>query len=277
MQPWAQWALAELSGNPDAVEPMLAVFLKMASRTVPGRWGMQVSREIETGRSWIDGWGLEPAAFGWPPARGAILHLNGEWSSLVRDQEADDAFPAVLAHVQAWVRIALNRAIDALGDAVLQCNTDSALIAGTVSPAALAALATLTAPLALRVKATVDDVEITSPQHLTLDGQRAYAGIPHSAVKLAPDVYQFWTWPKLRGQLQRGDPRGYVRELRVVQLGEVPVTRHAYQDGCCEPPEARWSPSGGNEVLGVNPFGCAAHGAPARLVQHRALAGTAVN
>jgi hypothetical protein len=275
MQPWAQWALATLSGNPDAVEPMLAVFLKMASRTVPGRWGMQISRELEQGRSWVDGWGLEPAAFGWPPQRGAILHLNGAWQSLVRDQEADDAFPAVLAHVQSWVRLMLGRAIDALAPAVLQCNTDSILIAARQLSVSLLELAQRTAPLALRVKATFDDVEIRSPQHLRLDGTRAYAGIPAKAAQLAPDVFQFWTWPKLRGQLQRGDPRGYVRELRVVQLGDVPVTRWSYQDGCCEPPEARWSPSGGNVLLGANPFGCRAHGAPQRDRQHRALTGTA--
>lgn len=275
MQPWAQWALAELSGNPDAVDPMLAVFLKMASRTVPGRWGMQVSRELETGRSWVDGWGLEPAAFGWPPQRGAILHLDGTWQSLVRDQEADDAFPAVLAHVQSWVRLLLGRAIDALGDAVLQCNTDSVLVNPSLTIVDLGRLAELTAPLALRIKAWVDDVELQSPQHLRLDGQRAYAGIPAKAEQIAPGVYQFWTWPKLRGQLQRGDPRGYVRELRTVQLGQVPVTRWAFTDGCCEPPQARWSPERGTEVLGPPPFGCAAHRAPQRLRQHRALAATA--
>jgi hypothetical protein len=275
MQPWAQWALDLLASEQASVEPMLAVFLKMASRTVPGRWGMQVSRELETGRSWVDGWGLEPAAFGWPPARGAILHLNGEWQSLVRDQEADDAFPAVLAHVQSWVRLMLGRAIDALGGAVLQCNTDSVLVRQDALHVSLSELAALTSPLALRIKAWHDDVAIRSPQHLQLDGTRAYAGIPSKAEQIAPGVFQFWTWPKLRGQLQRGDPRGYVRELRTVELGDVPVTRWAFLDGCCDPPEARWSQEGGNEVLGPSPFGCGRHNAPQRLVQHRALAGTA--
>lgn len=271
MQPWAQWALRTLAAQPD---PMLTVFLKMASRTVPGRWGMQISREAESGRSWRDGWALEPAAFGWPPQRGAVLHLNGEWTALIRDQEADDAFPAVLAHVQAWVRVMLNRAIDALAPAVLQCNTDSLILPALAMLRPFADVNALTAPLSLRLKDSFDDVEIRSPQHLVLDGNRQFAGIPRSAAVIAPGVFQFWTWPKFAGQLQRGDHRGYVRELRAVALGDVPVTRWAFQDGCCEPPEARWSPETGNAVLGPNPFGCTAHNAPQRLVQHRALTRT---
>jgi hypothetical protein len=294
MQPWAQWAYQQLNDPDQECDPILAVFLKGASRSVPGRWAMQVSAEGACGPSHRRDWWLERSTFGQPPRRGAILHLAGEWLEIIRGQEWEESFPAVLAHIQAWVRLYLNRALAAVGEQnVLQVNTDALLLperrlAGlggedanpgqSISPdlvrLGVEAISRQTYPLELRIKATAQEVELLSPQHLKLDGQRLYSGVPAGPEtrELKPNVFQFWTWPKLAGQLEKGDPRGYVRQLRTVNLSGLPVNRWAYEDGCCEPVEAAWAPATGNRLLPPAPPRLCRHNAPLRASQHPILA-----
>ena len=271
MQPWAQWLLTLLRDTTGRVDPILQVFLKQASRTVPGRWGMLIQREGERIRSAWDGWHLEPAVFGPTFTYGAWFHCNGEAVQLIRDQDGDDAFPAVLAFIQSWVRVALQALLDQLGEANwCQVNTDGAW----VPERAANRMHDFNAahwPFAVRVKATADTLELTTPQHWRADGRRSYAGIPAAARELTPQVFQFGTWPKLAGQMRRGDPRGYVRELRTVDLSHLPVTRWVAEDGCTRPPELTLGPTGANVLLGPPPLGCEAYRAPWRHRQHKVL------
>lgn len=293
MQTWAHWALGILAATPPAVEPMLQVAVKGWSRTVPGRWAMVTSRDIRKGRNPLGGWSMEPLMVGSPPRPGSIVRIGDEWTESVKDQEADDSFPAVLAFIQSWVRVLLNRAIDRMGPgAVLQCNTDSLLVyaerllelgaeraererdvpswsyrldlgAGELSAAV--------APLVARIKTVAERVEIGSPQHLRLDDTRRYAGVPGSAVETSPETFTFWTWPKMAGQMERGDPRGYIREVRTVRLGGLTVNRWAYLDGCCEPVRAGLDAAGGVRLCLPPPGGCSLHLAPLSPLQHPTL------
>ena len=295
MQEWSQWALGILGADAGAVDPLFKIMVKGWSRTVPGRWGMTIAREIAKGPSHVEDWALEPALVGTPPRRGFILHVAGEWSEHVRDQEAEDSFPAVLAHIQSWTRLLLGRALDAVGERdLVSCNTEGfwmqsarlAALAGelgcplgwsaagsTPDAAGAAALSSVTAPLTARVKTTAATLALLSPQHLEIDGARHYAGVPRAAVALGDGRYEFWTWPKLAGQIERGDPRGYVRELRRVDLSGLPVNRWAYADGCCEPVQATWCPESGTVLLRPGRDGCGAHGASLAATQHPALRG----
>lgn len=293
MQPWARWALDVLNAPPGAVDPLLQVVVKGWSRTVPGRWGMLVSREGLSGESEFTGWRVEEAAFGYPPKPGWLLWLGGRWTELIRDQDSDNAFPAVLAYVQSWVRLLIGRLLDRLGpDAVLQVNTDSLLVRwrcleqllggrgqpvsrlGDIAarvPAALRELEQLLGPLHLGVKAISPELRLLSPQHLEFAGERRFAGVPRKVEAQEGDKFTFWTWPKLRGQMERGDPRGYVRELRTVDLSGIATTRWTYGDGCTAPPRsAQAAPSGSGPTWSAPEPHCP-HGAALSPRQHPAL------
>lgn len=292
MQEWAEWALGVLNSSPPDVPELLRVLVKGWSRTVPGRWGMTISREVDAGTSHVADWSLEPALIGLPPRRGFIFHLAGKWSECVRDQEAEDSFPAVLAHIQSHTRLLLGRLIEGIPEGLLvSCNTEglwthaaalaglarlgSELAAGPGQPKdlnarALELLNLRTAPLEVQLKKAARTLRVLSPQHLEADGTRHLAGVPRSAVELGADKFAFWTWPKLAGQIERGDPRGYVRELRKVDLSGLPVSRWAFECGCCEPLEARWDAASGNEYL-EPPSHCQLHLARLRASQHPAL------
>lgn len=295
MQEWARWCLGVLGDTTGATDPLLQIMVKGWSRTVPGRWGMLHARQIAAGASHVKEWEVEAAAIGSPPVRGYIFHFAGQWSEHVRDAEADDSFPAVLAHIQSWCRLALNRAIDAVPESLLvSCNTEgfwaheSALASlANLEPTGLKnqprgydvgaraelALSERTDPLEIRVKQTAKHLRLLSPQHLEINGAHHYAGVPRSAAAIGSDAFEFLTWPKLAAQMQRGDPRGYLRERRRVNLAGLPVNRWAYVDGCCEPVAAVIDKPGGASALLPPNATCAAHGAGLAEVQHRALRG----
>ena len=294
MQPWAQWALAQLDAPPGHCDPILHAFLKMASRSVPGRWGMMIGREFQEGPSHVLGWELERAAFGRPPRLGAILHLAGRWQSVVRDQEADDAFPAVLAHIQAWDRVYLQRGLDRLPEgAALQCNTDSVVIHSTaLEELAAGALGELepeleraraiahgtdclsaaTAPLEFRIKRRGQRCLVLSPQHVDLAGERKFSGVPKGAIDEGGYAYTFWTWPKLPSQLAHREQGAYVREKRTVHLAGVPIPRWAFECGCTLPPRAGVTWGGATELVGPDAYRCEEHGTALRPAQHPVLA-----
>lgn len=293
MQPWARWCLEQLAEGNEAVDPMLAVMCKGWSRSVPGRWGMLTSREQANTPHPHLGWALEHAAFGWPPKRGVIVYMGGRRLEVMRDQEADDSFPAVLAVIQSWARVLQARLLDALGEtAVVRVNTDSALVEvdrllelaryrwqrlgpePDLAPELIAGAreaSEITRPLEARIKAVARGGRVLSAQHVEHAGRRAFAGVPASAEDLGGDRFRFWTWPKLAGQIERGDPRGYIRELRTVNLSGLRPLRWKFSDGCCEPVRATWRPETGTRLLPARQGELCRHGEPLSPSQHRFL------
>ena len=292
MRDWAQWALGVINSADAGVSPMLQMAVRSWGRTVPGRWGMTHAKVVQSGDSHVQDWDLEPITLGSPPRRGYIFHLAGRWTQSVSDEEADDSFPAVLAYVQSYCRLALNAMLDALPQpALVSCNTEGAWIhqsalngALEVMPhtaseslalpkttsAELPELSERTRPLTVRIKQTARTLKVLSPQHHQTDQARLYAGIPRAAEELRPDQFSVWTWPKLKGQIERGDPRGYVRERRTVNLAGVPNSRWCFQDGSTEPVEVTWSPEAGNVIQPPSEVILDRHG-PLRPLQHPVL------
>lgn len=270
MQDWATWALAVLNTPEAGAGPMLQMAVRNWGRTVPGRWGMTHSKEIKSGPSHVQGWQLEPVTIGNPPRRGFIFHVGGTWTESLGDEEAEDSFPAVLAYVQSYCRLALNAVLDALpAEHLVSCNTEGVWVheraLSHFNQALEAAL-----PLELRIKQTAQTLKVLSPQHHQTDQARLYSGVPRAAEETRADQFTFWTWPKLKGQIERGDPRGYVRERRTVNLAGVPVSRWSFEDGSCEPVSVTWSPQTGNVINPPDPELERRHG-PLRPSQHPVL------
>ena len=294
MKDWATWALAVLNSGPGEIEPMLQVAAKGWSRSVPGRWGMNHARPIKSGVSHVKDWALQPITIGNPPQRGSIFHLAGSWTESINDQEADDSFPAVLAYIQSYCRLALNNMLDALPThSLATCNTEGAWVTESAvidagrpfdkgwgqgwvydTPVSLGlnALSAITAPLTVQLKQTAHRLQVKSPQHVRADDLRLYSGVPRAAVETGKDVFSFQTWPKLKGQIEKGDPRGYVRAHRTVNLSAVPVSRWRFQDGHCEPVEVCYDAERGNVVQPPSEVLLARYG-PLSPSQHPAIRG----
>jgi len=244
MAEWALWIASLLNESTPGVPPAVRLMAKHWSRCVPGKWAGRSSEVLSRDPDPRPGWAVERAML-MPQRRPAdLLRIGGERWTIVRDEWADDAFPAVVAWIQSATRVAVSRLIDRLGGTWQSVNTDGVLVdaralaarwrpeswLGRPSPTrTLRTVAELCAawgpeldPFSVRIKEAAGRVRVISPQHLLLDDRRRLAGIPRGAKSLAGGRYTFLQWPKLRVQLQRPDVRGYSTRQAKVDLAHVP-------------------------------------------------------
>ena len=253
MADWALWLASLLDeGNTD-VPPSVRLLAKHWSRCVPGKWAGHTSDVLSRDPDPRPGWGIERAML-MPERRPAdLLRIRGERWTIVRDEWADDAFPAILAWIQSATRVAIGRLADIIGPAVVSMNTDGMVVdvrqvmamASPVDDAAtrrgswqlqeldglcMAWDAALD-PFSIRIKRAARIVTVLSPQHLILDGERRLAGIPRRAIELAGGRYTFTQWPRLRVQIARDTGPGYRTVEATVDLAHVPPAGWLLADG----------------------------------------------
>lgn len=268
-RPWAQWSIGA-QDDPDT-PAVVRLALKHRGRAVAGKWaGKTWTKEI-IGLSTTHGWSYEDVFVHETQARGAIIDLAGTKFLSVPGADADNAYPAVLAFIESYTRVMLGRAIDHLGAGiVVQCDTDGMIADTTALTAAdsmaeaargtgithpgglseaLAAVNTVTAPLRLRAKTAYRRLEITGPQHITLDGRKRWSGVPASAQRQADGSYQAMVWPKLAWQLANGDTRGYTRVVQTYRLATSYAPGWMMLDGTVNAPEARQGADGRPELV----------------------------
>lgn len=269
LRPWARWSLAAQAD--ENTPPVAVIALKHQGRAVAGKWAQKRWEKRKIGLSTSYGWGYEDAWVAGSNCRGSIIDMAGVKYLAWPGGDGDNAYPAILAFIEAYVRTAAGRVIEGLGeDAVIQWDTDGGIInARVISPttrprthragpgrlhaddlaAALGILSERTAPLRLREKTIYGQVEVIGPQHLTLDGRRRWSGVPASAEQRADGSYQAHTWPKLAWQMAKGDPRGYVRHVQTYRLAASYAPGWLAADGAVLPVEVGPAPGGANRIM----------------------------
>lgn len=268
-RPWAIWSLTA-QDNPDT-PAVVRLALKHQGRAVAGKWAARTWDKTVIGLSTTYGWAYEDVYIHQTQTRGAIIDLAGTKFLSVPAGDGDNAYPAVLAWIESYTRVALGRAIEALGaHVIVQCDTDGMIVDTTALaelatqeqaaaepgsdtrgglPQALASVCALTVPLRLRAKTAYRTLQITGPQHITLDGHHRWSGIPGGAMRQADGSYQAWTWPKLAWQLANGDPRGYTRVVQSYRLANSYAPGWLITDGTVAAPEARTAATGRPELV----------------------------
>lgn len=281
-RPWAQWSL--LAQDDPATPAVVRLALKHQGRAVAGKWAQRSWTKTVIGLSTTYGWSYTDVYVNQSQTRGAIIDIAGTKFLSVPDKDSDNAYPAVLAWIESYVRVALSKAIDALSHAaIVQCDTDGLIIdTSRINPGpgitdvpadnpqgnrgditeTLSAVSALTAPLRLREKTAYRNIQITGPQHLTLDGNKRWSGVPGSATRQADGSYQAWTWPKLAWQMTHGDPRGYTRIVQTYRLANSYAPGWLLQDGTVAAPEARTADTGQTELVPYRETRYAARGDP---------------
>lgn len=271
MRPWALWVRGLMDGDDPELPPSVHVMLKGWSRSVPGKWAARTSELVDVRYDPRPGWEIEDGAL-MPGSTPAIfMRVEHEYRTYACDVDAENSFPAVLAFVQSYTRLALSNLVDEIGEAVLQTNTDGCLIdavrfvddnwrAGDtlientarvyeLSEILLKQINKHTAPLEARIKKAAVRVDVISPQHVIIDKELRLAGIPRSAKEVSERRYHFTVWPKMRTQLSQGDGRGYVQKERTADLSRVQVNRWRLSQGICEPVRVDLTEDGTNELL----------------------------
>lgn len=267
--PWANWSL---SAQDDPATPaVVRLALKHQGRAVAGKWAARSWTKTVIGASTTYGWAYEDVYVKESGTRGAIIDMAGTKFLSVPDSDSDNAYPAVLAWIESYVRVALGRALEALGhNRAVQCDTDGMIIdisriarewaEGKTETGAkddarigiaevLSSVNELTVPLILREKTIYRTLEVIGPQHLTLDGHKRWSGVPGSATRNPDGSYTAMTWPKLAWQMGNGDTRGYTRIVQKYRLANSYAPGWLIQGGSVVPPEARLTSDGTSELV----------------------------
>lgn len=230
---WANWCLGLLAPDNDTVGPLVKMMVKQWGRSVVGRFGMRTSRSVDLGPALWPHWHLERGTSGPDQVPASDIHIAGRHWWMIGDQEADNAYPAVLAWVESCVRVAIGRMLEALGDEMWVCaDTDGAVLDLTrgrqwlrertravvryrnpyrVAEALCGFLAGETAPLTPRLKGISETLQVIGPQHYSGDSFERMAGRPGRPEADADGSLHWWKWPSVRWQMERGSPDGFVR------------------------------------------------------------------
>jgi hypothetical protein len=271
MAPWARWCLDLSTAAADQVPGVVKIAAKGWGRSVIGKWAQKSYERIKLGVAPTLGWGYEDTWMHNEQSRGSMVDLGGQrWISYAAGN-GDNAFPAILAFVESYVRVRLNRAQDIVGTtATVQCDTDGMIVAEralnarmrSVLPDVMAAaretdtltealriVSEETAPLTLRVKTLYHRVTTIGPQHMILNGHRRFSGVPGTAEQWSDGALHAKVWPKLAWQMRHGDDRGYVREWAKYVIAGTYAPGWVLQSGRVLPIEMTRGSEGENQVL----------------------------
>lgn len=263
---WASWCLGLLDSANDETAAVVKGMVKQWGRSVPGKFAGRGSRQVDYGPSLYPGWHIERGSHGPEHAPAVDIHVGGRHWWEIGDVEGDNSYPAVLAFVESYTRVALNAMLGELGEEMwVCCDTDGCVIDLTrarswlaerhvrwgrvrspfrVAEAVCEALSPSTWPLVPRVKMLSETLTVVGPQHYAGDSFERMAGRPGKPEVDARGELKWWAWPSVKWQMERGASAGFVRVERSWTSPSQLAHRWVLSDGTALPVSA-WDPEFG--------------------------------
>lgn len=212
------------TGNPAQVAypRIVAAMWKQWGRSVVGKFAQRGYKTEDTGMLTVKEWFYERAMDAASGEQYWLVHYGGRIHRCRQAGDGTNAYPAVLALVESYERVALAKASELLGPSVsIQCDTDGiwidtgALESGV--PTGLGfdladmdrrarvdvALATVNGQLdglQLREKHTVQRMEILGPQNYTAGQHSRQSGRPSGVREVEPGIWAGETFPSVAHQ-----------------------------------------------------------------------------
>jgi hypothetical protein len=271
LQPWASWCIESQNDQTGRTPGVAKLVHRSWGRTAVGKWAQRGFEVVHLGPSPNSGWNYEDAWHHEGNTPAGIVDFGGERYQVAAVNQADNAYPAILAFVESHVRVALGRAITIIGDSdMVMCDTDG-LICTADGASKLPEVNQAVAPFHLREKQHYRRVKVTGPQHLELDAIKRRAGIPATAIPIEGGKLKANTWPKLAWQLANGRQGAYVRPAQTYRLAATYAPGWVLEDGTVVPLELRLDDAGGNEVVPWPETRYQAQGARLAAFQNRHL------
>ncbi len=124
--------------------------------------------------------------------------------------ESYNSFPAIASHVTGNARLFLYSLIEKAGkENVYYCDTDS-LWVNTEGLENLTTLLDDTELGKLKIEKEASELIINAPKDYSYDGLVRLKGIKSNSTKISESVYEQEQWPKIPGQIRKGDINNYV-------------------------------------------------------------------
>jgi hypothetical protein len=249
LRPWAEWCLAASRGDDPSVPPVVRTWAKHCGRAVVGKWAQRKFNTIEIGPAPRNGWHAEEAWNHSSGTRAVIIDFDGRRWQASASGEGDNCYPAVLAYVEAYVRVRLGRMIESMPTgAIVSCDTDGTMVDLNALNGWDASWADLW-PLVPRVKREYGVIEMIGPQHMILDSAKRMAGIPASAEADESGLLHARLWPKMVWQMGDGQAGAYVRPTQAYRLAATYAPGWVTADSKVVPIATRVGADGKNQII----------------------------
>lgn len=249
LKPWAEWCLATSRGDDDSVPQVVRMWAKHCGRAVIGKWAQRSFDTVEIGPAPTRGWW---ASDGWNHTQGVravIIDFDGRRWQASASGDGDNCYPAVLAFVEAYVRVRLGRMIESMpAGAAVSADTDGMMIDLGRLREWEPMLDDLW-PLIPRLKRTYSRVEMIGPQHMVLDGARRFAGIPSSATPDPQGTYSAQLWPKMVWQMGESAQGEYKRPTQVYRIAATYAPGWVLDTRDVVPVECAITGDGNNKIV----------------------------
>lgn len=252
---WAAWMAKHLTDEFRKEFPAVYLMLKSWSRSVPGKWATKTSveeRRVETG---MPEWRVEPVYDAKAKSPGVYMDVGGERILYIQNQEAENTFPGVLAFIQSYMRVYLQRLREAIGAGVIQWDTDGCIVDAaawlvtlkgrfwgpehegksmlSLCQEQMKRINEATRPLPVRIKDHTQDVTILGAQHRLFGDKLKLSGISKHARDLGGYRFKQLLWPKLPSQLNMGTKEGFRLKTRITDVSNMKTAAWRMLDGQC--------------------------------------------
>lgn len=285
------------TGNPAQVTypPVVGAMWKQWGRSVVGKFAQRGYKTEDTGMLTDRPWFYERAIDAASGENYWLIHYGGSIKRARQSGDGSNAYPAVLALVESYERVALGKAAELLGPRVIiQCDTDglwaniTALERGEDTglgfrladvdrrarvDLALAVVNKQLAGLQLRAKHSVNRMVILGPQNYTAGAHARQSGRPSGLAEVQPGIWAGDTFPSIAHQMAQSTPGVYRTEAVTWTPPASAVPGWVLSDGSVRPVEVTRDAA---SCWQVKPWPQTAHAAAGDQLgpaQNKALAG----
>jgi len=249
LRPWATWCLRSLADESGQTPGVAKLVHRIWARSAVGKWAQRGFEVVPLGASPTIGWNYEEA---WHSGKGVpagIVDFAGQRYQVAAVNQSDNAYPAILAFVESYVRVAMGRVAAIVGpDHMVQMDTDGCIVDSVGATRAELSNQAIE-PFRIRPKRHFHRIKVVGPQHLELDDTKRRSGIPGSAVPGKDGKLHAHTWPKLAWQMANGRAGAYVRPAQAYSIAATYAPGWVLSDGAVVPVELRLADDGTNQVV----------------------------
>lgn len=282
-------------GNPanESWPPLVRAMWKQWGRAVVGKFAQRGYDVQDTGMMTDRAWHYERAFDDNSGEEYWLVHYSGTIHAARQDGDGAQAYPAVLALVESYERVALAKAAAMLGDnVIIQCDTDGLwadvgqLKAGTDTglgfnlsecpreirvDLAIECVGQQTGALQLRQKHHVNRIAVWGPQNYDAGPYTRQSGRPARTREIRPGIWHGDVFPAVAYQQQRSAPGVFKTEAITWTRPANAVPGWVLDDGRVRPVEMTQDGSGGQQLLPWHQTRWHAAGCILAATQHDAL------
>jgi hypothetical protein len=211
MAGWGKWILDLVDDEIPGTPRVARIFAKHMSRACIGKFAAGKTKVERIGQVAETGWFSAQAYDAKSDRSCTVVYLDGVAYAVYREGDADTAFPAVLAFVEANTRVRLHKMIKSCPfGKVLHVDTDGFLMRREKQGDVVKWAKDLCG-VEVKCKNIYHNVTLLGPQHVFLDEERRLAGVPRDAEIVDKQLYVGRLWPGLHWQLTHNNSEVYVR------------------------------------------------------------------